>query len=198
MKKIMIALSAIAMAIGVQAATVSWGSGALYTASSATGGWSTTLVSATAPQSVVTMSVYLVSDTTYNTLTAAGKTAADLYNWAGEQAAATYSAQNKNPATSAIIPAATVNVVDELSASTTYYSIIVAEYTDATYGEMYMAAAKTVTTTAAGAGSAQNIFGGAGTAATGGVRNWTAVPEPTSGLLLLVGGALLALKRRRA
>ena len=27
--------------------------------------------------------------------------------------------------------------------------------------------------------------------------NWTAVPEPTSGLLLLVGGALLALKRRR-
>ena len=28
--------------------------------------------------------------------------------------------------------------------------------------------------------------------------NWTAVPEPTSGLLLLVGGALLALKRRRA
>ena len=29
-------------------------------------------------------------------------------------------------------------------------------------------------------------------------KNWTAVPEPTSGLLLLVGGALLALKRRRA
>ena len=28
--------------------------------------------------------------------------------------------------------------------------------------------------------------------------NWHAVPEPTSGLLLLVGGALLALKRRRA
>ena len=28
--------------------------------------------------------------------------------------------------------------------------------------------------------------------------NWHSVPEPTSGLLLLVGGALLALKRRRA
>ncbi len=28
--------------------------------------------------------------------------------------------------------------------------------------------------------------------------NWTAVPEPTSGMLLLVGGALLALKRKRA
>lgn len=27
--------------------------------------------------------------------------------------------------------------------------------------------------------------------------NWTAVPEPTSGLLLVVGGALLALRRRR-
>ena len=34
--------------------------------------------------------------------------------------------------------------------------------------------------------------------ATQDAKNWTAVPEPTSGLLLLVGGALLALKRRRA
>ena len=28
--------------------------------------------------------------------------------------------------------------------------------------------------------------------------NWTAIPEPTSGMLLLIGGALLALKRKRA
>ena len=41
---------------------------------------------------------------------------------------------------------------------------------------------------------AKNLGGTGGTALTG----WTAVPEPTSGLLLLLGMAGLALKRKRA
>ena len=46
-------------------------------------------------------------------------------------------------------------------------------------------------------GSGMNVnfdFDLSGSATAG---NWTAVPEPTSGLLLVVGGALLALRRRR-
>ena len=58
----------------------------------------------------------------------------------------------------------------------------------------YISAEETASTGGAGQ-SAMLIFDGSATATAG---NWTAVPEPTSGLLLLVGGALLALKRRRA
>ena len=196
MKKLVIAAFAIATAVVANAANVVWGSGAMYTAANANGGWSSTLVNNATPQALLTMNVYLVDATTYATVSA--KDQKGIYEWAGEQAAATYTAQNKNPSTSAIIGAATVTVANTLAASTTYYSIVTAEYTDATYGDMYMAAAKTVTTTAAGAGTVANIFGGASTATVGGVRNWQAVPEPTSGLLMLLGFAGLALRRRRA
>ena len=63
-----------------------------------------------------------------------------------------------------------------------------------------MAIASAVQTPASGQKNVANIFGGAGTATTGGIRNWApaAVPEPTSGLLMLIGMAGLALRRRRA
>ena len=63
---------------------------------------------------------------------------------------------------------------------------------DATYA--YVSALDSNTTGATGQ-SAMLSYDVSGSATAG---NWTAVPEPTSGLLLLVGGALLALKRRRA
>ena len=194
MKKLMIAFAAVAMATGAQAATASWQSGALYTAAGANGGWSSTLVNNASPQALVTMSVYLVDAATYATVSAMDQ--AGMYEWAATQTA-TYTAQNKNANTGAIIGAATVSD-STLAGGTTYYSILTAEYTDATYGEMYMAAATSVTTPASGAKSVQNIFGGAATASVGGVRDWQAVPEPTSGLLMLLGVAGLALRRKRA
>ncbi len=194
MKKLIIAAFAVACAAVAQAATVQWSSGALYTAASATGGWSSTLVNQANPQALVTMSVYLVSESTYTTVSA--MTQENMYKWAAKQTA-TYTAQNKNPSTGTIIGAATVSD-STLAASTTYYSILTAEYTDATLEkDFYMAAAVVAVTPASGQKNVQNIFGGASTLATGGVRDWQPVPEPTSGLLMLLGMAGLALRRKQ-
>ena len=194
MKKLVIMACAVAMAAVAQAATVSWQSGALYTAAGKDGGWSSTLVNNAG--ALVTMNVYLVDAATYATVSAMDQ--AGMYEWASGQTA-TYTGVNKNPSTGALIGAVTVK--DEaLAGSTTFYSILTATYTDATYGDMYMAAAAQTTTPASGTKNITNIFGGASTLAAGGVRDWqaAAVPEPTSGLLMLVGLAGLALRRRRA
>lgn len=192
MKKLIIAAFAVACAAVVQAATVNWQSGALYTAADANGGWSSTLVNNA--NALVTVSVYLVDASTYATVSAMSQE--DMYKWAANKTA-TYTAQNKNANTGALIGAATVTD-SNLEGSTTYYSILTAEYSDATLGkDFYMAAAASTTTPATGQKNIQNIFGGASTAATGGVRDWQPVPEPTSGLLMLLGFAGLALRRKQ-
>lgn len=185
MKKIMIMACAVALASVVNAATCTWGSGALKTAASAEGGWSGTGVNTAG--ALVTMSVYLIDAATYESLASASQQ--ELFD-AYSTKTANLTGVNKN-ANDALIGA--ITITDNNSAAGVEYAVVIAQYTDATYGDMYMATTKASTFNGATSkGSATVIMST--------VANWqaVAVPEPTSGLLLLLGMAGLALRRKQA
>ena len=198
MKKLILAACVVALAGVVQAASCSWGSGALKTATSADGGWSSTFVQNAS--ATVTMNVYFIDAATYTSLASASQES--LYNAYKDQAAS-LTGQNKNATTGALIGAVTINDTSTAEANV-MYAVVIGTYTDATYGDMYMATTAASTYVAATQkGSAGNILSSVG--------NWQAatvaptpgpgpepVPEPTSGLLMLIGAAGLALRRKRA
>lgn len=183
MKKLMFILAAVAMATVAQAASVSWSTVAMYNSDGAK-------VADTA-----TVYVYLMDADAYNGLSdiwgtygsdvKAGGTGADASKTSGKFT---------HKATNIYAPNGTA------TANTTYYAAIIATY--GTGDDMkYYAEKASVTTGEDGEGLYQ--FGlGKLDSATAAASAWTSagssVPEPTSGLLMLVGLAGLALRRRRA
>ena len=184
MKKLMFMLAAVAMAAFVHAASVSWGTVGMYGADGAK------------IKDAATVYVYLLDKTTYDGLTDAWASYGDNVKAGGSGAANAGGTKTGKYTHKANIYAPNGTA----TANTTYYAAIIATY--GTGDDMkYYAEKASVTTGEDGEGMYQ--FGvGHLDSATSAATSWQAatssVPEPTSGLLMLVGLAGLALRRKRA
>lgn len=198
MKKILIAATVFCAAIAANAATIKWGSGAVQTPGE--GG-------ALSGTKLTSSSGYTLKMYAWESLTAANVaySAGDLYSWYDKGASSTKDpfggsvaaiAGDVNMGASATTAFAT-GTVSPATDGTTVYAAILFVLEDSTTGDAqwYMensgakASGKAVQTLA----NLSLKQGGTGSATA-----WTAVPEPTSGLLMLLGMAGLALRRRRA
>ena len=184
MKKLFIAATVIALAIGAQAASCSWKTGTLIKGSNADGSFA----SANAAANTLTMYVWLVDETTYNSTgldaiaaldkaDATSKTGGGASGITVQTEVTNWTANQDNPV----------------------YALILTTYKSGDI-EGYIANKAIGNVNGSGTGGtvsnlAKNLGGGSGTAITG----WTtaAVPEPTSGILMLVGLGALALRRHR-
>ena len=192
MKKILIALVAVAVATVTNAAAINWSVTAINASPAAnlTGAnqWSAYFFATADSSSQLTL-------TTIEAVVAEiGKGAA------GDVASlASYSAQNTYVASTSRANFSSSGNGAFTAGTTVSGFVVIFDSTDAASADYYMLAQTSggenvLTKTAAATGNMSFSFGSQASV-TGG---WTAVPEPTSGLLLLLGMAGLALKRKRA
>ena len=174
MKKIvMMAVVALA-AVALNAANVNWNTGALFLPN-ADGSWSTVQANGTeAGTWLATVTFYSDNSGVKGDVFAAGGTLTDT---------------SVNMLTGALNGSAS-----GFAASTAYWAELTLSYTTAA-GEQTLAT-EAVQFTTKGTGASSLNFTTVGALSSG--NAYTAVPEPTSGLLMLVGLGALALCRRRA
>ena len=183
MKKLIIALASVTMAVVANAAAVSWSSGTISLPSGST-----------AAKGDVTAYLFLVDETayaTYSAFTDAAKLSDAVY--ADYKSLSGYAAT----ATSSKKGAANMDTGNDYSAGTTLYGVILYTTTQDSK-DYYMGNVATAVVEGTAdidvSGLAEALSG----TSTATAWSTAAVPEPTSGLLMLLGIAGLALRRRRA
>ena len=185
MKKLIIALAAVAMVAGAQAAAVSWASGEMVTASGADAG-----------KDDITMYIWEVTSSVYSNYSsitdASALTQKIVADYGDKTASATLSKGTANSGKATVVGA------DDKTANQAVYAILLFVDNTATGDAAYIGNYYTGTVPEVGNLATANL--GLKIGGTGAATSWTtaAVPEPTSGLLLLLGVAGLALKRKRA
>ena len=194
MKKLMMAVAVCCAAVAVQAATVKWDSATMYTVASADGGYSTTKISGSA----YTATFFALTEAQYNTYLAS-------YNTDGNMKAV-YDAFNGADGGTAMTLGRGGNFTTSTTASvgdTVYGAVLFTSKAtfEGTEKDFYIANIGSGTVGSDAGITISNlgsVFLGADPASGTSTGGWTAVPEPTSGLLMLLGMAGLALKRKRA
>ena len=192
MKKLMIALAVVVAIASANAAAVSWASGTmkLPDASGTQTSSATTKINA---------SLYIISESVYTSLLAnlgtdQTGTALTMYTEAGK---GTYGALKASGATAK--GAKTLSDGLDYASGSKVYGLLLDTYAESAektwvIGNVGMAEVETVDQVI----SSMGLY--VGNATTGTTMTWATapVPEPTSGLLMLLGFAGLALKRKRA
>lgn len=185
MKKLIVALAAVVMAAGVQAASVTWGgatSNAAFDDGIAAGSTAYLIFSATEFSPAAATSINPTAGTTDN-----GGTVVSTYTTtAGDQAQWTFSSSYES---------------SDLSKINGYYGVMLVDAAgDANKASwMYVGQITGATATSSGLTVQFNdSWASNDTLNMNGYNATVAVPEPTSGLLLILGMAGLALRRRRA
>ena len=180
MKKLMTIVATIAVAISANAATLKWGSGAITLANGDT-----------ASKGAVTGYLFLLTADTYSNLekNTTGKALSDAvyasYGSSLTDKSATGTSSNRGAIT-LTDPTAYSN------GNTAYAAILYIE------GDNYMGNIGMYTFTSDLNYSMSDMASKIGGVSTAADTAWSSVPEPTSGLLMLLGICGLALRRRRA
>ena len=193
MKKLMFILATLALAFSVQGAAISWKTGIAIKAPNLDG----TISSSNAGSGTLSMYVWLVDEALYSAATA-NSIIADYSERLGS---ANGSVTGKSGAAGVTVK--TDGLDFTVNQDTTYYGLILTEYKS---GDVTQYVANKATAIINGSGDNATItnlskYWGGG--ANGTAVTWTAVPspgdgpEPTTGLLLIVGGAMLALRRKQ-
>jgi len=183
MKKLIVAFAAVAMAACSHAAVVTWSSTAAVIAHS---------TSTTAAANLVTMYCWEITSAQYDIYAKlSGSALSDAINANFDLSAAEKSVKTN------MRGIVSVNGSTTHSAGDTVYGVVLFVDGGDAY---YMGNVVTATTPTTGNAKFENLAKTYGGTASDGSLAWStaSVPEPTSGLLLLLGMAGLALKRKRA
>ena len=186
MKKMLIAVGVVALAAMTQAASVKWNSGTVKAATNATG--------ATGTANATSYTAYLYTFDSLAAYTAAQSTAVDaLYSTYVGKVTPVLTANAKPNGTANITQSGLADGSND-SPVTVYGMVLYVDTATAATIDGVDAFVKAGFASGTYKDTTGLQFSNLGTQQ----GNWTAVPEPTSGLLMLLGMAGLALRRRRA